>query len=185
VRNLPSLTAVSRFSFVAAMIRADVVTSTVPPNLRIVRFSRTLNSFACRSRGKRPTSSRKRVPSSASSNRPFLSILASVKAPALVTEEFGLDQVLGNRRAVHQDEWRFRRPTLFVDGSGNDFLSRCRSRQSEGRWPMCWPHTSDQLEHPLNGWTIAQDCGMSVGQIRHRGAGVRVRVNYATSALDF
>ena len=54
--------------------------------------------------GRSPISSRKSVPRCASSNLPGLRPAAPGERPLLVAEELGLEQRLGNRRAVDRDE---------------------------------------------------------------------------------
>ena len=65
---------------------------------------KTRRSFACIEGETSPTSSRKSVPPSASSNRPFLRRSAPVNEPALVAEKLALQQRVVQGRAVQGEE---------------------------------------------------------------------------------
>ena len=68
---------------VAAMIRTSTGMVLVLPTLRISFSWSTRSSWACRSKGMSPISSRKMVPVWANSNRPFFPpFLAPVKEPS-------------------------------------------------------------------------------------------------------
>ena len=66
---------------VAATTRTSILRGRVEPSGVISRSCRNRSSLACSSWGMSPISSRNRVPPSASSNRPRLSLLASEWAP--------------------------------------------------------------------------------------------------------
>ena len=63
------------------MTRTSTCMSRTPPTRRMTWSSSTRSSLACSSGESSPISSRKSVPPSAASNRPFFICLASVKAP--------------------------------------------------------------------------------------------------------
>jgi hypothetical protein len=67
--------------FVAAIMRTLTFTVSVPPTRSNSRSCSTRSSFTCVLRLMSPISSRKSVPPSASSNRPFLRAVAPVNAP--------------------------------------------------------------------------------------------------------
>ena len=81
-RKFPEAISFSRSRFVAAMIRRSTLVGRVSPILMNSPHSSTRSSLACSSTGISPISSRKSVPLSASSNNPFLSLVAPVKLPA-------------------------------------------------------------------------------------------------------
>ncbi len=74
-------TSALRSLFVAAIKRTSTAMVLVPPTLSKLISSSTRRSFTCRETGISPISSRKRVPPSASSKRPFFMAVAPVKAP--------------------------------------------------------------------------------------------------------
>ncbi len=80
--NFPSSTKVRRLVLVAPTIRTSTSWVLEEPTRSKVPYSTTLKIFSCTSRGMRPISSRKRVPPSASSKRPFRAFVAPVKAPS-------------------------------------------------------------------------------------------------------
>jgi hypothetical protein len=67
-------------------------------------------------------SSRKIVPSSASSKRPILSCTAPVNAP-FCGRKLRLEQILGQRRAVDRDERLMLAVAVEVQGAGDEFLA--------------------------------------------------------------
>lgn len=79
----PSRISSSRFLLVAEIMRTSHFMGFVSPTLTNSPLSSTRRSLACRGVGISPISSRKSVPPSASSKKPFLSFTAPVKAPAL------------------------------------------------------------------------------------------------------
>src|SRR5207244_1195482 len=82
-RNRPACTSCSRSRLVAVTKRRATSSSSVLPNRRNRRLSRTLSSFACSSGPSSAISSRNSVPPSATSMRPRFASRASVKAPFL------------------------------------------------------------------------------------------------------
>ena len=79
------------------IVRAEPSRSTSPS-------CSTRSTLACVFGLMSPTSSRKIVPLSACSNLPICFSVAPVNDALLVAEQLGLDQLLGNRRAVDLDE---------------------------------------------------------------------------------
>ena len=64
------------------------------------------------------------------------------ESPALMTEEFGLEQVFGNRRAVHRNKRQRRPSSIGVNCTGNPLLAGA-----------CFPRDKDrrgQVGHPGN-----------------------------------
>src|SRR5216117_3360420 len=80
-RNWPCWEAFARSLFVAAITRTSTVTGFSPPSRSITPDSSTRSNFAWASGLRSPTSSRNKVPESASSNRPTRRSVAPVKAP--------------------------------------------------------------------------------------------------------
>ena len=76
------------------------------------------------------------MPPSAISNLPRRSATAPVNAPLHVAEQLALDQLLGNRGAVHLDERAGAPPAQRVDACARPAPCRCRSRRrsARGRW---------------------------------------------------
>ena len=70
-----------------------------------------------------PISSRKIVPPSARANFPFLFEVAPGEGPAHVAEELGLQEGLGDRRAVHLDERHLPLRAAVVDGARRQLLA--------------------------------------------------------------
>ena len=79
----PVRTSLARFLLVAAITRTSTGTGLTPPSGSTTRSWSTRSSRTCMAGEMSPISSRKIVPPSASANRPGLSRLASVNAPAL------------------------------------------------------------------------------------------------------
>ena len=97
--------------------------------------ARAGTSAASRS-GSSPISSRKTVPPSADSMAPARAAWAPVKAPRVVTEELGVEQVLGQRRAVDDDEGPAGARRGVVDGARDELLAGARLALDEhGRAP--------------------------------------------------
>ena len=101
-------------------------------------------------RGSSPISSRKRVPPLASSNRPFLWRSAPVKAPALVAEQLGLQQVLGQGRAVDGHQRPPPGDVAEVDRLGHQLLARPRlaRHQHVARRRRHPRHPIEDVQHP-------------------------------------
>ncbi|MNG00438.1 hypothetical protein D3C84_833740 [compost metagenome] len=71
----------SRFLWVAAMIRTSTLWVLLLPTRSKVRSCNTRSSLTCIGNGMSPISSRNRVPPLASSKRPARLVIAPVKAP--------------------------------------------------------------------------------------------------------
>ncbi len=78
---MPSRTRSSRSRWVAAMMRTSTISALRPPTGVTSPDCSTRSSFACRSSGMSPISSRKSVPPLASRKRPAREFVAPVKAP--------------------------------------------------------------------------------------------------------
>src|SRR5215470_7227660 len=89
----------------------------VPPTRSISRSWRARRIFTCMASGMSPISSRKIVPSRASSKRPGLARTAPV------AEQLGLEQPLGDGRAVHRDDRAVLAVRETVDRPGQHFLA--------------------------------------------------------------
>src|SRR5688500_8546840 len=76
---------------------------------------------------------------------------------ALVTEQLTLDELLGQRRAVHGDEWLLRSPTQAMNVPGNELLPGAALSDDEYR-------ARDR-----------RDAGDRVLELLHRGAGTPQR----------
>ena len=83
------------------MIRTSTSCSVELPTLLKQPYSTVLSIFSCTSIGTRPISSRKRVPSWASSKRPFRIFEAPVKAPASCPNSSDSRREGGRGRAVY------------------------------------------------------------------------------------
>ena len=73
------------------------------------------------------------MPLFASSSRPGLRSCAPVNAPFLVAEDFGLEQRVGQRRAVHRLELVGAAPAELVDHPRDDFLARSGRAEDQHR----------------------------------------------------
>ena len=82
------------------------------------------------------------MPPSASSILPTFDLTAPVKAPRLVSEQLGLEQVLGDRRAVDGDEAALA-AALLVDGAREQFLAGAACAEQH--------HGHVGASHPLDG----------------------------------
>ena len=129
--------AASRSWCVAAITRTSAAMVRVPPTRSNSRSCSTRRILACMDSGMSPISSRKSVPSlgelEAAGPRPH----RAGEGAALVAEQLGLEQPLGDRRAVDRDE----RPVLARRSAGGSRgpapPCRCRSRPGSarsGRW---------------------------------------------------
>src|SRR6185436_8785066 len=76
---------------------------------------------------------------------------------ALVTEQLTIDELLGQRRAVHGDEWLLRSPTQAMNVPGNELLPGAALSDDEYR-------ARDRC-----------DAGDRVLELLHRGAGTPQR----------
>ena len=100
-----------------------------------------------------PTSSRKSTPPAACSIRPGLAAAAPVKAPLLVAEQLGLQELLGQRGAVQRHERPLGARRGAMDEAGHDLLAgaglagqehgRVRARDLGGEGQSLLPQLRD------------------------------------------
>ena len=108
-RNRRSLTAAGRSALVALMIQTSTGSLCVAPRRRTERLLEDLEEVGLQGLGQAsPISSRNKVPRGWLAYSPGFECRASVKAPPLVPEQLGLEQGLGNGRAVDVDEGTLR-----------------------------------------------------------------------------
>ena len=98
----------------------------MPPSRRNLRSCSTRRSFTCIIGDISPISSRKSVPSSATSSSPFLFALGARERALHVPEELGLEQRLRQRAAVQRDERPIAPQRVEVDGARDPLLARAR-----------------------------------------------------------
>ena len=122
--------------------------------MRLVSIARSI--LACSASGISPISSRKMVPRCAISNLPILRWLRAGERAALVAEQLGLEQVLGNRRAVDRHE----RPV----GAGAGVVQRPRAQLLAGAALAFEQHRGvgaggafDRRHHLAQGRRVADD----------------------------
>ena len=85
-------------------MRTSTCSGAVPPTRSNCFSSSARRILACSASGRSPISSRNSVPRCASSNLPGLRCDGAGERALLVAEQLGLEQVLGDRRAVDRDE---------------------------------------------------------------------------------
>ena len=113
----------SRSLLVAAMTRTSTWIVFCEPMRSTSPSCSTRSTLAWVRRLMSPTSSRKIVPLWASSNLPICFSVAPVNEPLLVAEQLALDQLLGDRGAVHLDERLVPPVRVAVDGPGHQLLA--------------------------------------------------------------
>ena len=100
----------------------------------MLRSCRTRSSFTWIEGGISPTSSRKRVPPSASSKRPSLPLHRPGEGAALVAEQLGLEQPLGDGGAGDRDERLVAPRAGVVEGAGHQLLAGAGLARAAARW---------------------------------------------------
>ncbi len=125
-RNSPAATAACRSRLVAAMTRTSTFSTCSPPTRENSPDCRTRSTLAWAERFMSPISSRKIVPPSAISNKPALARRRAGERAALVAEQLGLDQLLGDGGAVHLHEGLGRQRAGSVDGLGDQLFAGSR-----------------------------------------------------------
>ena len=88
------------------------------------------------------------MPPSACSKRPMRCLSAPVNAPLLVAEQFGLEQVLLQRRAVHLDEVAVVAQRVVVRRAGNQLLAGARFAANQ-HGGVALGHLLDDVQHVL------------------------------------
>ncbi len=109
--------------FVAASTRTSTRTPDVPPTGSTTCSCSTRSTFACVFRLMSPISSRKIVPAVGHLELPAPVADRAGERPLHVAEQLALDQLLGDRRAVHLDEGAGPPPAERVDRPGDQFLA--------------------------------------------------------------
>ncbi len=119
------------------------------------------------------------MPPSQSSNLPGFWLVAPVKAPFLVAEEFGLDEVLRDRGAVDGEERPFGAQGVLVDAAGDEFLARAAFAGDEhGR--VARGDLADGLQDFLHRFGTADDAFLVVGRVHEHARRSRRRREVAT-----
>jgi hypothetical protein len=122
----PAWTSARRSRLVAATIRTSARTVS-PPTGSYSPSCSTRRASPARAGESSPISSRKSVPPAARAKRPSRFADRARERAALVAEELGLEDRLGDRRAVHRDE-RAPRAAARRGCSARGAPCRCRSR---------------------------------------------------------
>ena len=107
--------------------------------------------------GRSPISSRKRVPPSASSKRPLRARDRAGEGALLVAEELGLQQALGQGRAVDLHERARRRGGSRSGAPSRSAPCRCRSRPGSARWHRSGRPGGRPRQHLLHRAALADD----------------------------
>src|SRR5207244_2115923 len=84
------------------------------------------------------------------------------KGAALVTEQLGLDEVLGECRAVHGDERGATTRAAFVDRPCEEFLPGPRLADDQGARVAVWQESGRPGQILLDGLALAHDGGERV-----------------------
>ena len=108
-----------------------------------------------------PISSRKSVPPSASSNRPFFRCVGAGERPFLVAEELRFDQRIRQRAAAHLDERLLRPRGVVVNRARDELLAGAGfpAQQHRGARPR---HLGHLLVDALHRAAVADDAGKVV-----------------------
>ena len=129
------------------------------------------SSLTCMSSGSSPTSSRNRVPPLASWNLPRCFSVAPVKLPFSWPNRIELDQVLGDRAAVHGHERTSAALGTAVHGPGDHFLARAALAGDQHRDRRLGGALAQALDH-LHGRARADQVlegGLAAGLLLQRG----------------
>ena len=124
-----------RSRLVAATMRASVRSTRVPPRRWNSRSCSTRRNLACAGGLISPTSSRNSVPPAACSSCPGLLCVRAGERAALVAEQLGFEQLLGQRRAVQRDERAVACAARRDGGSARRLPCRCPIRRAAA--PSC------------------------------------------------
>ncbi len=111
--------------------------------------------------GTSPISSRNNVPLSASSNFPGLRAGSAGKRALLVSEQFALQQIFRNRRAVDLDEGAGGALRMFVNGAGDQIFSDAAFAAQQHRG-IGRRDALDQRQHGLHFVAMRDDVGVGV-----------------------
>ena len=131
--SVPFSISFSRSLLVAAMTRTSTLSVRADPTRSTSPSCSTRRTLACVLRLMSPISSRKIVPRSACSNLPICFSVAPVNEPLLVAEQLGLDQVVGNRRAVDLHEPLPAAQAVAVDQARHQLLADAALAADEHR----------------------------------------------------
>ena len=112
------------------------------------------------------------MPPSACSNQPLRRVCAPVKAPGLVAEELRVDQLGGDRAAVHAAERPAAKRRVLVDGARDDLLAGARFAEEQ--------HRRVAARHEPRARHHRGQSGVAANQTFFAGA--RVAVNQALGA---
>ena len=104
-------------------MRTSTFTVSVPPRCMNSRSWITRNSLVCVSGPTVPISSKKMVPWSATSKRPFLEATALVKAPRTWPNKVLSSKIDGHAAGVDRHKETVRPGTIGMDGFGDEFLA--------------------------------------------------------------
>ena len=119
--------AVSRSRWVAARTRTSTARLASPPNRWMQLLLQDAQELACVLAFRSPISSRKRVPPLACSKRPIRRAWAPGECAPFMTEEFALQQRIGNGRAIDGDKRLVRPLAVLINGAGDRVPCPCRS----------------------------------------------------------
>ena len=154
--SCPSRTAASRSRLVAAITRTSTRLVRDDPTRSNSPSCSTRSSRLWRSSGRSPTSSRKSVPPSAISNRPWRWADRPRERALLVAEQLALDQAGRQRGAVDADERALAPRAAFVDGVREQFLARARFAEQQHR-AVGGRHLLHPLERQPQDVAVADD----------------------------
>ena len=132
-RNRPCSAICGRSSLVAATMRTSTRIGRDEPMRVTSPYSTARSSRSCAAIDSVPISSRNSVPRSASSKRPARRAGRAGERARLVAEQLGLDQRLGQRRAVHDDQRVFPAVRQAVEALGDQLLAGAALADDEHR----------------------------------------------------
>ena len=138
------------------MNRTSVEISRTPPTLRNAWVSTALRSLLWAWRLSSAISSRKTVPELATSSSPGFWVSPPGERPLFVAEELGLDQRLGQTRAVDVGEGSGGAMGHPVDAAGDDVLAGS-GLTVEGHGRVGLGHRRDEFTNPCDGFTGADE----------------------------
>ena len=160
MRNRPCATASVSTRFVAAMRRTSTRLVRVEPSRSTSPVCSTRSSFTWISSGSSPTSSRKSVPRSASSNRPIRARCRAREGASLVSEQLAFDERRRQRAAVDRDERPAAAATSAVDRACDQLLARAGFAGHQHR-RVGPSHLGDLIVQPQHGRACVPPCRRS------------------------
>ena len=173
------------------MTRTSTLSSRFEPSRSSSCSCSTRSTLACVFRLMSAISSRKIVPLSACSNLPICSLGGAGERALLVAEELRLDQLVGDRRAVHLHEGAVAAQALAVHGPRHQLLAdpalapdehRGVGRRRLARWPRaprpgrrCRRRSDDGAPGP---------CGTTRFSVRSRRESSALRTSTSRRSVD-